>query len=518
MTKAATTTGWSIAPGLDLRESTGYPEVWVEQRTPPRLAGTAAVTRFRSRWWVPMALLLADALALEAALFGGVLLRALFHPWVPFSLNGRQYLGLALGVLVLPVRHVLDGLYPGYGLGPVERLRRRVCGLSVLLGVLLVWDILIGHLLVPGSQPTHGVLFGTVLFAIIICPVVEDIMRAALIRWKVWGIPVVILGAGRTGELVIQTLKRDPGLGLVPVAVFDDDPSKKGTRVEGVPVRGNLERSQRISSAVRVALVTMPGSGRQRLTSLSERLPFPRVIVVPDLLGLSTVGIAACDLSGILALEVRKNLLVKRNLVIKRVMDYVLGVPLFLLSLPLLGLFAAWIKLASPRGQALFAQERVGLHGQSVRVWKLRTMYPGAEQRLEAHLKRNPEARREWQLNHKLKDDPRILPIVGKLLRKTSLDELPQLWNVLRGNMSLVGPRPLPGYHLNKFNGNGHFLELRHSVLPGITGLWQVSSRGDGDMGIQACDTYYIRNWSVWMDMHLLGRTVSAVLRQKGAY
>jgi lipopolysaccharide/colanic/teichoic acid biosynthesis glycosyltransferase len=144
-------------------------------------------------------------------------------------------------------------------------------------------------------------------------------------------------------------------------------------------------------------------------------------------------------------------------------------------------------------------------------------MYPDAEIILQNYLKRNPDAKHEWQQFFKLKNDPRILPGIGLFLRKASLDELPQFWNVLRGEMSLVGPRPFPHYHLECFSSD--FRKMRRSVLPGITGLWQVSGRSDGDLTIQEnLDSYYIRNWSIWMDLYLLARTVLVVFSGKGAY
>jgi lipopolysaccharide/colanic/teichoic acid biosynthesis glycosyltransferase len=168
------------------------------------------------------------------------------------------------------------------------------------------------------------------------------------------------------------------------------------------------------------------------------------------------------------------------------------------------------------RGSFFFYQRREGVGGHPIKVWKLRTMYQDAEQRLEAFLTANPEQRQEWEKNFKLTDDPRIIPGIGSFLRRFSVDELPQLWNVVKGEMSLVGPRPFPEYHLQEFPAE--FRELRRRVRPGLTGMWQVMVRSDN--GIQApqiYDTYYIRNWSIWLDLWILSRTIYAVLAGRGA-
>lgn len=201
------------------------------------------------------------------------------------------------------------------------------------------------------------------------------------------------------------------------------------------------------------------------------------------------------------------------NSALKRVIDYTLCVPLFILSVPIMGIVALAVRLISP-GSAFFIQERVGINGQTIRVIKFRTMYPDADERLAAYLQANPEREAEWRQIFKLDNDPRVIPWIGHFLRKSSLDELPNLWNVLRGEMSLVGPRPFPHYHIAEFDSE--FQELRQTVWPGITGLWQVE-RGGTDVQI-ALDSYYIRNWSIWMDLKILVRTIPVVLLAKKAH
>jgi len=272
------------------------------------------------------------------------------------------------------------------------------------------------------------------------------------------------------------------------------------------------------ASGIRHAIVAMPGVESQRLVTILERwgASFSNITVIPNLFGMATLWVSIREMGGVLGLEVRQNLLIPFNRWLKRTVDLGLAILLGVAALPVLAVAALWIKLVS-RGPVFYFQVRGGKSGCAIRVWKLRTMHADADSLLSNHLLEFPAAREEWHRYFKLKEDPRILPGIGRLLRRTSLDELPQLWNVLRGEMSLVGPRPFPEYHLAQFQPE--FRSLRAKVTPGLTGLWQVAARSNGDLTTQeALDTYYIRNWSPWLDLHIMARTVRAVIFSDGAY
>jgi Undecaprenyl-phosphate galactose phosphotransferase WbaP len=453
----------------------------------------------------------ADVAALEASFGLGWALRSMLHSWFTASIGLEQYLGLAAGILLLPLVNYQLGLYPGYLLSPVERLRRRTLATFAVFGALIAWDSLVAR-----GVLSRGVLLATFGFALVVPPLAELTARTWLVRRRDWGVGAVLLGAGRSGRLLAQALAEDPQLGLRPVAFFDNRPHTWGTLVAGLPVAGPLALAAEFAGQAQAALICLGDLERDEAQALLLELNFPRVIAVPDLPGPAPLWITAWPLGSQIGFEIKKNLLLRRNLALKAVMDRAIALPLFLLSLPVLAVAAVWIKCASP-GPALFRQMREGQRGARIPVWKLRTMHLDGNRILEQWLEAHPEERAHWQRHFKLRQDPRVVARIGAWLRRTSLDELPQLWSVLRGEMSLVGPRPLPDYHLAAFSRE--FRELRTRVLPGLTGLWQVSARGDGDAHVlEALDTYYIRNWSPWLDLYILARTITAVLLARGAY
>ena len=220
------------------------------------------------------------------------------------------------------------------------------------------------------------------------------------------------------------------------------------------------------------------------------------------------------DIGGIIGFASIHNLTFKRNLFLKRLIDIaaiVLTLPIVLPIMILLGLLT---KLTS-KGPIFYGHKRIGKNGKEIKCWKFRSMCVNSQEILEEILATDPVRRAEWEKDRKFIDDPRVTKF-GKFLRKTSLDELPQLINILLGQMSLVGPRPVTEPELVKY---GEYKDYVLSVSPGLTGMWQVSGRSDtGYEERITYDTYYIQNWSIWLDIWILIKTVWVVLIGKGAY
>ena len=272
--------------------------------------------------------------------------------------------------------------------------------------------------------------------------------------------------------------------------------------------------AQRWPSGVAM-LVTETGAS-QPLDYISEASRhFAKVIVVPDhMTSFRRYWLTPCELSGLNVFLLTQNLHDRRRLAIKRAIDILFCILLSPLLLPLGLALALLIRMDSP-GSPLYRQVRLGRSGQPILVYKFRTMVADADARLKEWLNDNPDLKEEWERDHKLKHDPRITRM-GRFLRKTSLDELPQLLNVALGDMSVVGPRPIVDDEVKKY---GVVFEEYCRVRPGITGLWQISGRNNTTYAERvAYDRYYINNWSVWMDIWILAKTVPVTLTGYGAY
>lgn len=469
-----------------------------------------AIAHVRTRPWLTLVTLVSiDFLCLSLAGIASVWVRLVFDGHFHPSLYWRLW--PITGIFILA--YALANLYPGIAMSPVEELRRLTLT-TTLLYLLLGSAIFLFRDIELYSRAAFLMAW---LLSMLFIITGRYGVRALCARQSWWGYPVVVMGAGKTGEMVIRTLQRHPNLGLKPIAVLDDDVSKHGT-IAGVPVVGGLSMGPALAHELRIpyAIVAMPGVAPHRLSPLLERYgrTFPHLMVIPDLFGMASLWVAAKDLGGVLGLEVRQQLFLPGPRLLKATLDKGLVLLVGLLALPLIGLISLLITCDSP-GPIFYRQTRIGQGGKLFKAWKFRSMVVNADLALLQYLETHPELQASWTRDHKLKRDPRTTRI-GRFLRRTSLDELPQLWNVLVGEMSMVGPRPIVTEEVWRY---GDKFDLYLQVLPGLTGLWQVSGRNNVTYEERVnLDAYYVRNWSVWLDIYILIRTIKVVLVGDGAY
>ena len=433
------------------------------------------------------------------------------------GLVGRMQTQMCLLLWLLLGINCSLGLYRSNIRSPMERFRLRVTAtLLFVFAGMLMW-IREGPLVELAIVPVVGVI------ALVLGLWVEHLISVPLAKSGIFRTPTAILGTGARSRALARLLLSHSACGLRPTGFIDD-----GTRADvadklvlrpdfddtsaALPVLGTLDGWRADGSA---EVVIVPDCEcLPRDTAALYRLGARQVLVITQLGEFPTFGLQVRNGDCFVAMELNGQPS-DYSKELKRAIDLVVAVGLLLLAAPIIGLLALAIKLVDP-GPAFYGQWRVGRYGRPMRVLKLRTMYRDAEQRLERVLASDPDMRKQWQRHFKLAQDPRILPYVGNLMRRASLDELPQFWNVIRGDMSLVGPRPFPAYHLDAFDPE--FRALRETVPPGLTGLWQISSRSNGDLDVQrAEDCFYIKNRSLWLDLYILIATLPAVIGAMGA-
>ncbi len=343
---------------------------------------------------------------------------------------------------------------------------------------------------------------------------VRRLVQAEL-RRRGYGIrQVLIVGAGEVGRSVMRSIVARPDLGYRVAGFVDDHPDKGHTDIGRFKALGSLENLPHIVSreGVDEVIVTLPWMYHRKILSIvrqCERQDVPARIV-PDLFQLSLSRVDVEDLGGVPLLSVREMRISKRLWAIKRMLDFALVLVGLVLAAPLLLVIALAIKLDSP-GPVIFAQTRIGKGGQPFICYKFRTMHPGADEEKEKLADLNEVQGPMF----KIKNDPRMTR-VGRILRRLSLDELPQFYNVLKGDMSLVGPRPSLPKEVDEYM---EWHKKRLETWPGMTGLWQVSGRSNLTFD-EMCllDIYYIENWSPVLDTKIFLRTIPKVLLGDGAY
>ena len=357
------------------------------------------------------------------------------------------------------------------------------------------------------------------ILSFILLVVFRYIVKKILEKYQLLQIPVLIIGAGKTAELLVQGIKNDAGMGYKIIGLLEDNKVEEGI-LENYPVLGKFSDAEQVITKYNInhVFIAAPGLEQGKLTKLIYKVqPLVKSMgVIPNLVGVPMGGIEAESLFNekLMLLRLKNNLARPINRWIKTIFDYVLTITGTIAISPILIVIALWIYKDSP-GPVIFKHRRIGKNGKEFNCYKFRSMCVDAKEKLEELLKTNPEAKAEWEKDFKLKNDPRITNS-GAFLRKTSLDELPQIFNVLKGEMSLVGPRPIIRDEMVRY---GEYINDYLMVKPGITGMWQVNGRSDTDYKQRVqLDSWYVRNWSVWLDLMLLWRTGKIVLQCKGAY
>ena len=478
------------------------------------LAQPAVVTRTTStKPFLMVALLvISDTVALVAAVAAGVLLKILLEGHI--GMHG--YLRLWPFLFVFIAFYAAVGLYSGAALSPPEELRRATFSSAFLFPVIVV-------LSASWRGPSRYItptLFVALVASVILVPLCRALVRQRFANKPWWGYPTVIFGDGETATLMARTLIAEPGFGLRLVAVVDKTQSGPHSEFGGkVALLPDLAHAAAVARNLNspYAVIAMPSTHPDDLMELIEEYISPyfaRILLIPNLFRWSSLWIKPKSFGDILGLEVVQQSALPDRLVSKRILDLLFSFTALIVLSPILAAIALAIRLES-KGPAIFGHTRIGQNGRAFRAWKFRTMVVNGDRVLEEHLRKNSAAREEWERDHKLRKDPRVTR-VGSLLRKTSLDELPQLWNVVMNDMSLVGPRPIVEAEIPKY-GNSYSLYTR--VKGGVTGLWQVSGRNDIAYEERVkLDSFYVRNWSVWLDLCILYRTIGTVLFRSGAY
>jgi Undecaprenyl-phosphate galactose phosphotransferase WbaP len=360
-------------------------------------------------------------------------------------------------------------------------------------------------------------LAGGGVAAVALAPVYRALARMAFGRARWWGVRVIVVGSGGLAARTFAEIERRPQRGLRPIGFVDDQPLETAATDPNLAL-GTLDMlgDVAVRAGVNRAVIASLAFDSEEVAALISHTTrgIDHWLVLPVFEGCPSLWTTATEVAGRPALAISNKLNAKGAQALKRLFDLSVTATLGLAALPLFVLLYLLVRLGSP-GPVFYSQERIGRHGRRFRAWKFRSMLANADSVLAQHLADNPELSAEWKATHKLKRDPRVTWI-GQWLRKSSLDELPQVWNVLCGEMSLVGPRPIVEAEIDKYAD--HYEDYVR-VLPGITGLWQISGRNNTTYDERVgYDAYYVRNWSLWFDLYILATTVKVVLLRDGAY
>jgi len=450
-----------------------------------------------------VALMCVDAFVLMICIGTGFfIINAINHSWINF----RSFVTYSIYLPAILVVFYAANLYPGIMIAPEEEVERfAICSFFCFMGIALSVAVE-----TTDRWPISAALAIAVPFATILLPVGREIAKRLFARRSWWGVPVVIYSKGNSAEVIVTRLFRRPDFGYRPAVVITDA-KEHADEFMGIPV---FSPSPELFACIRklnikVAILCDYDKDIDAIMSY-----YRYTISVPKKQFASTMSLHMRDFGGIMGFSCTHNLTKQGNLALKRLLDLFLVFMSLPIVLPVVFVIAILIKATSP-GPVFYGHMRVGKNGKPLKAWKFRSMVIDADKQLAHILATDPVRAAEWEKDRKFTDDPRVTKI-GKFLRKTSLDEIPQLWNIFLGQMSFVGPRPVTKPELAKY---GKYADYVLSVKPGLSGMWQISGRSDtGYEERITLDTYYIQNWSLWLDIWIIIKTVWVVIKGKGAY
>jgi lipopolysaccharide/colanic/teichoic acid biosynthesis glycosyltransferase len=418
----------------------------------------------------------------------------------PFNIPVLDRAFLLIAILTMAL-YAWASLYPGYCLYQHEHTRRRVVaalGMAAVacLGTAFIFEDWLSALL----------LVAFILIALALQFLIRPTARKLAHRLGCWGELVAIDASPNVSGLLRDYFRKNWEYGIIPISPFPDGVAGAADASTGGP-------NGRRRGAAKVLLATERMPHRSELAEYRRR--YAEVILLANLPDCGISGLEPANVNGQIGLRMgRAETTNSLATVLHRLFDLLIASAGVVCAAPVIVGAGIAIWIVDP-GPIIYRQKREGFGGKSIHVLKLRTMYTDAEQRLDQLLRHDPSASIEWNAHFKLKNDPRILPWIGRFLRKTSFDELPQFLNVIAGDMAIVGPRPFPEYHVAALNAD--FRKKRSTLTPGVTGLWQVSERSDADLELQQqLDEFYIENRSFWFDASICCATFRAMMKRSG--
>lgn len=471
-----------------------------------------------SSFFIGLVMIISDFLSILLSIAFGFFTINLF---VSENIHFRTFINYSIYIPCFLCVFGAAGLYPAIMMPPTEQIKKTFfCSLFGFSGICLSIVafnyndfVLAKKFFITYSTNTAlcCAFLLAVPFSVILVTSMRELFKHLYFRKQRRLIPTVVYCNGKESVYLIDRLISSKHLGYAPAVIISSDPEIQN-HYPDIPVFESDKDIFPIIKDINIKVAVLLGYDVNYTSSFFTKYRYVLAFNKNNFALSNTMQLK--DMAGIIGFSTTNKLSFKTNLFIKRLLELFIVILAFPFWFFIFLILFVGVKLSSP-GPAIYVHKRVGKNGSLLKCLKFRSMYKNADEMLIQILSENDEMRKEWEKDRKIQNDPRVTSF-GKFLRKTSLDELPQLFNVLFGSMSLIGPRPVTDSELEYY---GDYADFVFSVNPGLSGMWQVSGRSDTGYEERVnFDTYYIQNWSIWLDIWILIKTIGVVLSHKGAY